>query len=76
MHWRRKVKPYEQLANEIVIMAVDEYKSCLNALKKDPNNKLLRNFRIKTEQFFYSEWFNHLTNVNPHYLVKKIKEQI
>jgi hypothetical protein len=70
------MKPYEQLANEIVIMAVDEYKSCLKALKKDPDNKLLRNFRIKTEQFFYSEWFNNLTNVNPTYLIKKIKEQI
>jgi hypothetical protein len=70
------MKPYEQLANEIIIMATDEYKSCLKALKKDNDNKQLRNFRIKTEQFFYSEWFNHLTNVNPTYLIKKIKEKI
>jgi hypothetical protein len=70
------MKPYEQLANEIIITAVDEYKSCLKALKKDKDNKTLRNFRIKTEQFFYSEWFNNLTNVNPKYLIKKIKEKI
>jgi hypothetical protein len=70
------MKPYEQLANAIILQAVEQYKSCLQALKQDENNKQLRKFKIKTEQFFFSEYFNNITNLDPHYLIKKIKERL
>ena len=70
------MKPYENLANAIIMQSVDEYRNCLKALKKDPSNISYLNFKRRTEEFYHSEHFNNITNVNPNYLIKHIKEQI
>lgn len=76
MRWGFKMKPYEILANEIVMSAVNDYKTCLEALKKDRSNISLLSFKRRTEDFFYSEHFHNITNIDPNYLIKNIKERI
>jgi hypothetical protein len=47
--------PYQNLANAIVAVAVDDYRKAL----KDDDEQLIKSL----ERFFYSEWYEVLTNV-------------
>lgn len=70
------MKPYEILSNAIIMQAAEEYRNCLQALKRNPNDISYLKFKRKTEDFFYSEHFDNITNIDPHYLIKNIKERI
>ena len=54
---------YENLANAIIVQAVKDYKY--------GDNRLV----IECEQFFHSDWFRLLTNVDGDMLISKIKEE-
>lgn len=59
------VDPYINLANAIVSVAADDYRTAL----RDNNEKLQGNL----EQFFYSGWFSILAKVEPDTIVAKLK---
>lgn len=67
---------YQGLANAIIMMAYNDYRSELRTLKKYPRNEnSLHN--IKTlERFFHSGWYEMLTTVNAEYVMNKIKEEV
>lgn len=56
--------PFEELANAIVLQAVKDYR--LHDDAQTLNN---------IENFFYSDWFSVLTNVNPKILVTKLRKE-
>lgn len=58
--------PYHNLANAIIVMAADDY---IRAIK---SKDILRQREI--ESFFYSDWYQVLTNVDPFELVESLKE--
>lgn len=66
--------PYVELANAIIYKAAMDYKQALIRLKRHPDNKYAKGEIKKLEDFFYSPEYEMLTNLNPDYLIRKMKE--
>ena len=69
---------YEDLANAIVKEAFRDYQKILSALLKDPDDtrkKHLLAAKMRLEDFFYSDWFEVLTDLDPASLVQKVTEK-
>ena len=72
----------EDLANAIVILAVEDYKKAVKSLKAnkcetlDQLSQMHRDKKIEKEctEFFNSGWFSILTNANIEVLIKDVKE--
>lgn len=67
---------WENLANAIVLSAVKDYKRALLHLKRNPDSESAKRAVEREEQFFYSSWFEVLTNLDPSYLIRKMKEMV
>lgn len=65
--------PYVNLANAIVITAVDDYRRALR--RKEKNNKCKDALHEveELERFFRSEWYSALTSLEGEYLISKIR---
>lgn len=59
--------PWQNLANAIVCVAADDYRTAL----KDNNAKLIENLT----EFFYSDWFRILSRVKPDMLIKLLHKE-
>lgn len=60
-------EPYINLANAIVSVAADDYRTALEG-----NNEKLKK---SLEQFFYSNWYSVLTKIEPDIILEKIKKE-
>ena len=67
---------WEDLANAIILSAVRDYKRALLHLKRNPDSKSAIRAGERDEQFFYSSWFEVLTDLDPSYLIRKMKEMV
>ena len=67
---------WEDLANAIILSAVRDYKRALLHLKRNPDSQSAKRAVEREEQFFYSSWFEVLTDLNPSYLIRKLKEMV
>ena len=63
--------PYQELANAIVLQAVDEYRLALRDRLKYGEGRLK-----EIEVFFFSGGFSVLTNLNPRWLVARLKQEV
>ena len=68
-------KAYENLANAIVKQAARDYMTALKRLKKDPYDRKKRKEVRELEEFFHSDWYELLTDVDPDYLIRKLREK-
>ena len=68
--------PYENLANAIVLQAVKDYRQALKRLKVYPNDSKALSEKREVEQFFRSEWFEALTNVDPGMLISRLCKEV
>ena len=66
---------YQLLANAIIEQAAKDYRKALCAIQLNGNNWSARASKTHLENFFHSEWFGTLTNVNGAMLVSKLKEE-
>jgi hypothetical protein len=66
----------KNLANAIVAQAADDYLTALRKLKRHPGNKAAMTDAMELEQFFHSGWYGVLTNVDPDYLIRKLREKV
>ncbi len=62
--WRLEVDPYENLANAIILRAVEDYR-----LAED------RRTLKEIEDFFLSDWFSVLTSLDGAALLQKLREE-
>lgn len=69
-----KTKPYQNLANAIVMQAVIDYRKLL---RKEPiiESKGKKVSLEEIEQFLKSDWFFTLTNVDGNKIIKRLKEE-
>lgn len=67
---------WENLANAIILSSVKDYRRALLHLKRNPDSRSARQAVKREEQFFYSSWFEVLTDLDPSYLIRKMKETI
>lgn len=77
------MEPYRNLANAIIMSAVDEYRKKLEKLKYLLKTPEFNGFRIKEinlqidklEKFFRSEWFSELTNISGEDIINKARKE-
>ena len=67
--------PYENLANGIVLRAVEDYRDALRDLKVNPNYPLALRTVSDVERFFRSGWFSVLTSVDGLVLLEKLQKE-
>ena len=68
--------PYENLANAIILRAVDDYRETLGILRYSPNDKDASISKDEIERFFRSGWFGLLTNIDPEMLMGKLRKEV
>lgn len=68
--------PYENLANAIVLSAAKDYRRALKVLKADPDDEEARNSKYEAEEFFFSDWFETLTRLDPETLVERLRKEV
>lgn len=74
-----KKEAIENLANAIIMKAVIDYKAALLKLRRCKTFQGRANARAvisECEAFFRSQWFGILTDVDPKWLMDRIKEDI
>ena len=67
---------YEALASSIIEQAVKDYRIALKALSRNPKNKAAKAMKEDVEAFFRSDWFGVLTDINPEYLISKLRMEV
>lgn len=67
--------PYENLANAIVLRAVDDYREALRDLEANPSYSLALRTVSDVERFFRSGWFSVLTSLDGVLLMKKLQKE-
>ena len=68
--------PYENLANAIILRAVEDYRQALGILRYSPNDKDASISKDEIERFFRSGWFGLLTNIDPEMLMGKLHKEV
>lgn len=68
--------PYENLANAIILQAVNDYRVALKKVKRNPDNKDAIQEALNIEKFFRSSWYEALTSVDGDFLIRKIRAEI
>lgn len=68
--------PYENLANAIVLSAVQDYRKALRILSRFPDRRDALKEKDSILQFFRSEWFYALTNIDPEFLIRKLDKEV
>lgn len=67
---------YKNLANAVVMNAVDEYKKAYKAFIKEPDDKETLSEIRSLERFFHSQWFHFLTSIDGDKLLSYIRYNV
>lgn len=67
--------PYENLANSIILRAVEDYREALRDLEVNPRYPLALRTASDVERFFRSGWFSVLTSLDGVVLMKKLQKE-
>ena len=60
---------YQALANGIIEQAVKDYRAALKTLRRHPDSK------AAMASFFHSSWFAVLTDIDPDYLIERLRKE-
>lgn len=66
---------WNKLADAIILQAVSDYRKALRILRRMPNRQLAAQYVIETEEFFLSDWFSQLTEIDPQRLIQRLREE-
>ena len=67
---------YERLGHAIIVQAVKDYRVALKRLKNTPSNTASTYTKDEVERFFLSDFYRMITNVDPQFIMSKIKEEV
>ena len=70
-----RIDEYQELANEIVVTACDDYRRALKILSRHPGNIDALREKESIENFFESEWFGILTNIDSALLLSRLQKE-
>ncbi len=68
--------PYENLANAIIVQAVNDYRKALRCLKTNPKFEPAQYTVIEVERFLRSEWYTALTSICGERLIKMLQQEV
>lgn len=66
---------YQALANAIIEQAVKDYRAALKILRWHPDSKAAMAEAMELERFFHSGWYGVLTEIDPDYLIKRLRKE-
>ena len=66
---------WEELANAVILQAVEDYRRARKRLKACPDQKAAKGVLRETKRFFRSRWFAQLTDISGEQLLEKLKEE-
>jgi hypothetical protein len=69
-------EPYQNLANAIILLAARDYRKALKRLSVNPDSKTAAADMARLERFFFSQLYEALTDIDPKYLVGKLREEV
>lgn len=67
---------YENLANAIILQAVDDYRDALKRLNHFPHDRDSIHTKSEVERFFHSAWFSTLTSLDPEMLIERLTSEV
>lgn len=67
---------YEELANAIILRAVEDYRDALKRLHHFPHDRDSNHMKAEVERFFRSGWFSTLTSLDPEMLIEKLTSEV
>ena len=67
---------YQALANAIIEQAVKDYRATLKVLRRHPDSKAAMAEAMEIERFFHSSWYGVLTEIDPDYLIKRLRKEV
>ena len=69
--------PYENLANAIIVSAVNDYRATLKAFKITGDFRTGKKASLAdVESFFFSPWFRILTKMDGEFLVNALRKEV
>lgn len=71
-----KYEPYKELAMAIIMQAVKNYRSAARKYKKGKDKEKHKATMDEIENFFRSEWFGVLTDIEPELILNRLREEI
>ncbi len=66
---------HQALANAIVKQAAQDYLAALKTLRRHPDSKAAMAEVMEIEKFFHSPWYGVLTQVDPDYLIRRLRRE-
>ncbi len=69
-------KPYENLANAIILRAVEDYRDALGTLRFSPKDKDASTTKDEIELFFRSGGYVLLTKLDPELLISRLRKEV
>ncbi len=66
---------WEDLANAIILQAVEDYRKARKKVRTRPDHKIAQATIRETERFFRSWWFAQLTDVDGELLLEKLQRE-
>lgn len=70
---------WRELANAIILQAVDDYKTAVKRKRRTSNQTLIDTCEAIIEEvvdFFHSEWFSTLTDADPSTILEELNKDI
>ena len=67
---------WEDLANAIILQAVDDYRKCRRLVRRKPDQKEAQAMIREIEQFFRSHWFCQLADVDGIKILEQLKKEV
>ena len=66
---------YQNLGNAIILRAVTDWRKATHWLQKCPESQSAQQVLKECEEFFLSNWFELLTNLDGDVLLKQLKRE-
>ena len=67
---------WEDLANAIILQAVDDYRKCRRLVRRKPDQKEAQAMIREIEKFFHSRWFCQLADVDGIRILEELKKEV
>lgn len=66
---------YENLANAIILQAAKDYIHAIRTVKRRKNAEEPLREALEIEAFFHAPWYGMLTQVDPDYLIDRLRKE-
>ena len=66
---------YQALSNAIIEQAAKDYRDAIHRLKRYLDSKAAMETALEVERFFHSDWYATLTDIDPDYLINRLRKE-